>query len=103
MLCQKSARCGRIVLSNLKKCRETPSTLELTTKIIEEQKLTALMVTHSMKQALEVGSRTVMLHQGQVVFDIAGKDREGLEVKDLLGLFEKQRGLEVDDDSLLLG
>jgi putative ABC transport system ATP-binding protein len=76
--------------------------LELTQKIIEEQKLTALMVTHSMKQALEVGSRTVMLHQGQVVFDIAGKDREGLEVKDLLGLFEKQRGLEVDDDSLLL-
>jgi len=56
-----------------------------------------------MKQALEVGSRTVMLHQGQVVFDIAGKDRDGLEVKDLLGLFEKQRGLEVDDDSLLLG
>ena len=76
--------------------------LELTEKIIEEQKLTALMVTHSMKQALEVGSRTVMLHQGQVVFDIAGSDREGLEVKDLLGLFEKQRGLTVDDDSLLL-
>jgi putative ABC transport system ATP-binding protein len=56
-----------------------------------------------MKQALEVGDRTVMLHQGQVVFDIAGQDREGLEVKDLLELFEKQRGLEVDDDSLLLG
>ncbi|MDV3503877.1 ABC transporter ATP-binding protein [Marinobacter sp. M-5] len=77
--------------------------LELTTRIIEEQKLTALMVTHSMKQALEVGDRTVMLHQGEVVFDIEGEDRKGLEVKDLLGLFEKQRGLEVDDDSLLLG
>ncbi|OHY83038.1 ABC transporter ATP-binding protein [Marinobacter sp. AC-23] len=77
--------------------------LALTTKIIDEQKLTALMVTHSMKQALEVGTRTVMLHQGQVVFDIEGKDREGLEVKDLLDLFEKQRGLSVDDDSLLLG
>ncbi|WP_372963987.1 ABC transporter ATP-binding protein [Marinobacter sp.] len=77
--------------------------LELTTKIIEEQKLTALMVTHSMKQALEVGTRTVMLHQGQVVFDIGGQEREGLEVKDLLELFEKQRGLSVDDDSLLLG
>lgn len=77
--------------------------LDLTTQIIKEQKLTALMVTHSMKQALEVGDRTVMLHQGQVVFDIAGKDREGLEVKDLLELFEKQRGLEITDDSLLLG
>jgi len=77
--------------------------LELTKNIIEEQKLTALMVTHSMKQALEVGTRTVMLHQGEVVFDIEGKDREGLEVKDLLELFETQRGLSVDDDSLLLG
>jgi putative ABC transport system ATP-binding protein len=44
-----------------------------------------------------------MLHQGQVVYDIAGEDRKGLEVKDLLALFEQQRGLEVDDDSLLLG
>ena len=77
--------------------------LQLTQDIIAEQKLTALMVTHSMKQALEVGDRTVMLHQGQVVFDIAGPEREGLEVKDLLDLFEKQRGLEVEDDSLLLG
>lgn len=77
--------------------------LALTTSIIEQQSLTALMVTHSMKQALEVGTRTVMLHQGQVVFDIAGDDRKGLEVKDLLDLFEKQRGLEISDDSLLLG
>lgn len=77
--------------------------LELTQNIIAEQQLTALMVTHSMKQALEVGDRTVMLHQGQVVFDIAGKEREGLEVKDLLALFEQQRGIEVTDDSLLLG
>lgn len=76
--------------------------LELTQNIIEEQKLTALMVTHSMKQALEVGDRTVMLHQGQVVFDIAGDDRKGLDVKDLLNLFEQQRGIEVTDDSLLL-
>ncbi len=77
--------------------------LQLTQDIIAEQKLTALMVTHSMKQALEVGERTVMLHQGQVVFDIAGPEREGLDVKDLLDLFEQQRGLEVEDDSLLLG
>ncbi|TBW59108.1 ABC transporter ATP-binding protein [Marinobacter halodurans] len=77
--------------------------LDLTKRIIREQEKTALMVTHSMKQALEVGDRTVMLHQGQVVFDIAGQDREGLTVSDLLKLFEKQRGIEVTDDSLLLG
>lgn len=77
--------------------------LDLTKRIIHDQKKTALMVTHSMKQALEVGERTVMLHQGQVVFDIAGQEREGLTVSDLLKLFEKQRGIEVSDDSLLLG
>ena len=76
--------------------------LGLTERIISEQGLTALMVTHSMKQALQVGSRTLMLHQGRVVFDIAGKDRDGLEVKDLLALFEQQRGETLDDDSLLL-
>lgn len=76
--------------------------LGLTERIIAEQGLTALMVTHSMKQALQVGSRTLMLHQGRVVFDIAGKDRDGLEVKDLLALFEQQRGETLDDDSLLL-
>lgn len=77
--------------------------LELTQELIAEQKLTTLMVTHSMKQALEVGDRTVMLHQGQVVFDIGGEERKGLDVKDLLALFEQQRGLEITDDSLLLG
>lgn len=76
--------------------------LRLTEKIIKEQKLTALMVTHSMKQALEVGTRTLMLHRGRVVFDIAGTERDGLEVKDLLELFERQRGEALDDDSLLL-
>ncbi|MCH8497281.1 MAG: ABC transporter ATP-binding protein [Marinobacter sp.] len=76
--------------------------LDLTRQIVSENRLTTLMVTHSMKQALEVGDRTVMLHQGQVVFDIAGDERKGLEVKDLLALFEKQRGLEITDDSLLL-
>lgn len=76
--------------------------LELTETIVRESGLTTLMVTHSMKQALEVGTRTVMLHQGKVVFDIAGPEREGLEVKDLLDLFEKQRGIEITDDSLLL-
>ncbi len=77
--------------------------LQLTENIIEERKLTTLMVTHSMKQALSVGSRTIMLHQGQVIFDINGSDREGLKVADLLQLFENQQGESVNDDSLLLG
>ena len=61
------------------------------------------MVTHSMRQALDHGTRTVMLHQGRVVLDVAGEKRQGLEVTDLLKMFEKTRGEEIDDDSLLLG
>ena len=77
--------------------------LALTERIVTEGQLTTMMVTHSMKQALEVGERTVMLHQGQVVLDVSGSEREGLEVADLLAMFEKVRGEVLSDDSLLLG
>lgn len=76
--------------------------LELTVRIVAEHKLTTMMVTHSMRQALDVGQRTVMLHQGRVVLDVSGPDREGLDVHHLLDMFEKVRGEEVDDDALLL-
>lgn len=76
--------------------------LELTDQIIQENGLTAMMVTHSMQQALDHGSRTVMLHQGQVVLDVSGEQRRGMTVRDLLDLFEQTRGEKVSDDSLLL-
>lgn len=77
--------------------------LALTERIVTEGQLTTMMVTHSMKQALEVGDRTVMLHQGQVVLDVSGPEREGLQVTDLLAMFEKVRGESITDDALLLG
>ena len=76
--------------------------LELTREIVEERGLTTLMVTHSMRQALDIGNRTVMLHEGRVVLDVKGDERKGLEVEDLLHMFEKVRGTEIDDDALLL-
>lgn len=76
--------------------------LELTDKIVSETKLTTMMVTHSMRQALDHGQRTVMLHQGEVVLDVAGQERAGMDVKDLLRAFERTRGEEIDDDQLLL-
>jgi putative ABC transport system ATP-binding protein len=76
--------------------------LELTAKIVESEKLTAMMVTHSMRQALDYGSRTVMLHEGRVIVDIAGPQRAGMQVADLLRLFETTRGETLDDDKLLL-
>jgi len=76
--------------------------LELTARIVEEAKLTAMMVTHSMRQALDFGQRTVMLHEGRVILDVAGPQRHGMSVEDLLHMFEKTRGETLDDDALLL-
>ena len=77
--------------------------LQLTARIVAESKLTTMMVTHSMRQALDVGERTVMLHQGQVVLDVSGDERRGMDVPDLLAMFERVRGEKLSDDALLLG
>jgi putative ABC transport system ATP-binding protein len=77
--------------------------LDLTARIVAESKLTTMMVTHSMRQALDVGDRTVMLHQGKVVLDVSGEERKGLDVPDLLQMFERVRGEKLSDDALLLG
>ncbi|EPP27810.1 Methionine ABC transporter ATP-binding protein [Vibrio fluvialis I21563] len=76
--------------------------IDLTKKIVKEFNLTVMMVTHSMKDALACGDRTVMLHQGQIVLDVAGEQRANMKVPDLLEMFSKVRGEELSDDSLLL-
>ncbi|MBI3372906.1 MAG: ABC transporter ATP-binding protein [Betaproteobacteria bacterium] len=76
--------------------------LDLTRRIIEEQKLTALMVTHSMRHALALGERTLMLHEGRIVLDITGEERRRMTVADLIARFRTQHGAELDSDSLLL-
>ena len=75
--------------------------IELTRDIVQEQALTTLMVTHSMAQALDVGHRTIMLHQGRVVLDVSGPERDGMTVQDLLDLFRSVRGEALEDDSAL--
>ncbi|GEO81490.1 ABC transporter ATP-binding protein [Pararhodospirillum oryzae] len=77
--------------------------LRLTQTLIREGGLTALMVTHSMRQALALGDRTLMLHEGRVVLDLMGSERAGMTVEGLLAEFSRQRGEELDDDALLLG
>lgn len=77
--------------------------LDLTERLVNEGNLTTMMVTHSMRQALDHGQRTVMLHEGKVVLDVSGDQRKQMRVEDLLHMFEKVRGSEVEDDKLLLG
>ena len=76
--------------------------LELTREIVAEQRLTTLMVTHSMRQALDCGTRTIMLHEGRICLDVAGPARAGLGVAGLVARFGAVRG-QLEDDSLLLG
>ncbi len=76
--------------------------MELTRTLIEENKLTALMVTHSMRQALDYGDRTIMLHGGKVLLDVTGDKRKTLGVEDLIEMFRKVRGQTLDDDALLI-
>lgn len=76
--------------------------MKLTEKVIKENKLTTLMVTHSMRQALDYGERTVMLHGGKIILDVHENERKGLNVNDLVGMFQKVRGEVLDDDKLLM-
>jgi putative ABC transport system ATP-binding protein len=76
--------------------------LQLTDNIVAEQKLTTLMVTHSMRQALAIGDRTVMMHQGRIVFDTQGNERAKLDIAHLLALFEEARGEKLYNDGFLL-
>jgi putative tryptophan/tyrosine transport system ATP-binding protein len=76
--------------------------LDLTRKLVAEGGLTALMVTHSMRQALDCGTRILMMHEGRVVLDIAGAERRAMDVPDLVALFERVRGERLADDALLL-
>ncbi|MFD2178223.1 ABC transporter ATP-binding protein [Veronia pacifica] len=76
--------------------------ISLTKRVITEFNLTSLMVTHSMKDALACGDRTVMLHQGNIVLDVDGEERKNMDVPSLLEMFSKVRGEELADDGLLL-
>ncbi len=76
--------------------------LELTEKIVSAQKLTAMMVTHNMRDAIAVGNRLIMMHEGRVVVDVSGEAKKNLTREDVMGLFEKAAGQELDGDKLLL-
>ena len=76
--------------------------LALTVKIVEEDQLTTLMITPNMKQAIALGNRLIMLHQGKIIFDIRGEERKSLTVNDLLNKFYSTQGEELAMDSLLL-
>ena len=77
--------------------------LELSDKIIAENNLTAMMVTHNMRDAIVHGNRLIMMNEGHVILDIKGEDKKKLTVEDLLQKFEEVSGEEFSNDKALLG
>lgn len=76
--------------------------LDITKNVVEKHKITTLMVTHNMQNALELGNRTLMMNAGHIVLDIKGEERKNLTVNDLLLRFKKEAGKMLDNDRILL-
>ena len=76
--------------------------LDLTAEMVEEQKLTTLMITHNMRDAIHMGNRLIMMHEGNVIYDVAGEEKKNLTVDDLLHKFEEASGEEFANDRMML-
>ena len=76
--------------------------LNLTEEIVDEHHLTTLMVTHNMNDAIRLGNRLIMMHEGHVIYDVAGDEKKSLTVADLLQKFEEVSGGELANDRMLL-
>lgn len=76
--------------------------LQLTDKIVKEENLCTMMITHNMKAALDHGTRTIMMHDGKIIMDIQGRERDGVTVEWLVEQFSCKSGTELDNDRMLL-
>ncbi|MCI5648737.1 MAG: ABC transporter ATP-binding protein [Fusicatenibacter sp.] len=76
--------------------------LRLTREIVEKDHITCMMITHNMHQALEMGNRTFLMENGNVVLDVRGEERDHLTVEDLLRRFREGTGHDLDNDRILL-
>ncbi|WP_395016290.1 ABC transporter ATP-binding protein [Robinsoniella peoriensis] len=76
--------------------------LDLTVKIVDTHNLTALMVTHNMKDAIRIGNRLIMMYDGHIIYDVSGEEKKNLQVADLLKKFEMESGGEFANDRMIL-
>ena len=76
--------------------------LAISDKIIQEHQLTAMMVTHNMKDAIAHGNRLIMMHEGKIIYDVSGEEKKNLKVADLLAKFEEVSGGEFVNDRMML-
>ena len=76
--------------------------LEITDKVVTENNLTTLMVTHNMKDAIKYGNRLIMMDAGSIIYDVSGEEKKQLKVSDLLEKFEQASGGEFANDRMML-
>ena len=76
--------------------------LRITDKLVTENGLTTLMITHNMQDAINHGNRLIMMHEGRVIVDVSGEEKKKLTISQLLGLFEKASGSEFTSDKAIL-
>ena len=76
--------------------------LELSDSIVRENKLTAMMITHNMKDAIKHGNRLIMMNEGRIILDISGEEKQKLTKADLLDKFAQVAGVQEETDQVLL-
>lgn len=76
--------------------------LELSDRIVRENELTAMMITHNMKDAIVHGNRLIMMNEGRIILDIEGEEKQHLTKRDLLDKFAEVAGAQVESDEVLL-
>ena len=76
--------------------------LDITEKIVARDNLTTMMVTHNMKDAINIGNRLIMMSDGKIIYDVKGEEKKKLKVADLLQKFEEASGGEFANDRMLL-
>lgn len=77
--------------------------LELTTEFVERYHLTTMMITHNMKDAIRIGNRLIMMHEGSIIYDVSGEAKKNLKTADLMAKFESASGGEFANDRMILG
>ena len=76
--------------------------LEITAKVVKDNNLTSIMITHNLDNALGLGNRTIMMHEGRIILDIKGAERESMTISHLMSMFEKASGAHMNSDKMLL-
>ncbi len=105
-LLMASLNCPKLLLLDEHTAALDPKTaakvLDITQRIVENNHLTTLMITHNMKDAIAYGNRLIMLHEGQIIIDVSGEEKKNLTVEDLLTLFNKASGTVFANDRAIL-